>query len=58
MWTDAEIERSAKSPHSWRFLFFHEYAVYGEVRVKGRFLTTSRSFFLQALGPAIPRPAL
>lgn len=56
MWTNAEIENSAKSPHSWRFLFFHEYAVYGEVRVQGRFLPSFRSFFLEALGPPAPRP--
>ena len=57
-WTDAEIEASASTfPGSkWDVLFFHEYAVYGGSSTTGRFITTFRSFFLEALGPPNPRP--
>jgi hypothetical protein len=62
-WSDALIAKSAANPSRWRFLFFHELAVYGGDLVPapsgapGGTPPTLKTFFELALGPANPRPA-
>jgi hypothetical protein len=58
-WTDAELAASAKRPHRWNFLFFHELAVFGGHHVMPPTTPpTLRTFFQDALGPPMPRPPL
>lgn len=62
-WSDALLAASAKNPARWRFLFFHEMAVYGADLIQPPAgsppgtAPTLRTFFEQALGAPNPRPA-
>ena len=55
----ADLTESAKNPESWRFLFFHEMAVFGGDLVlspKPGGSPSIKTFFEQALGAPSPRP--
>jgi hypothetical protein len=53
-WPD--LAPSAANPRHWKFLFFHELAVYGGDLVATPSTTTIKTFFEQALGSPSPRP--
>jgi hypothetical protein len=62
-WSDAQVTASAANPGKWRFLFFHELAVYGGHLVPPPSSAPAgtspsfRTFFEDALGAPNPRPA-
>ena len=53
-WTDDQIALSAKHPHHWEWLFFHEYGMFGGFGNPDEGPSAYRSFFSQALGPPDP----
>ncbi|MGH8551424.1 MAG: hypothetical protein ACRERU_23020 [Methylococcales bacterium] len=61
-WSDALLKASAANPSRWRFLFFHEMAVFGgdiiepAAGASPNTPPTLRTFFEQALGLPNPRP--
>jgi hypothetical protein len=63
-WSDALIAKSAANPARWRFLFFHEMAVYGgdlmpvPSGAPPGTTPTLKTFFELALGAPNPRPSI